>query len=295
MIERMEENARVPHFGGVSEFAERYDAFILDVWGVLHDGVNLYPGVVEALERLSAASKRFVMLTNAPRRSTAVAESMINMGMPKQFCRHILSSGEATYLDLKERSDPFYNDLGNRFLHTGPERDRGLFENLEWQETDSPEDCDLIVNTGPWEDGETVEDYEEFLQRGIARGLPMICANPDLEVVRAGRKIVCAGALAVRYQELGGLVRWFGKPKTEIYDYCFRVLDGIDKSRIAAVGDSFRTDLVGARDTGIDPILVCDGIHAAELGDDPPDEQAVKNLVAEWGVIPVASVQSFNW
>ncbi|MEC7490482.1 MAG: TIGR01459 family HAD-type hydrolase [Pseudomonadota bacterium] len=291
----MGKNARVPHFGGVSEFAERYDAFILDVWGVLHDGANLYPGVVEVLEQLSAASKRFVMLTNAPRRSTAVAESMIKMGMPQQFCRHILSSGEATYLDLKERSDPFYNDLGNRFLHTGPERDRGLFENLEWQEADSPEDCDLIVNTGPWEDGETVEKYEDFLRRGISLGLPMICANPDLEVVRAGRKIVCAGALAVRYQELGGLVRWFGKPKVEIYDYCFRVFDSVDKTRIAGVGDSFRTDLVGARDAGIDPILVCGGIHAAEIGENPPDELAVQSLAAEWGVFPVASVPSFTW
>ena len=87
--------------------ADRYDAFILDVWGVLHDGVTLYPGVVDTLERLTAAGKPFVMLTNAPRRSSAVAEAMISMGMPGKYCQKILSSGEATFLDLRERSDPF--------------------------------------------------------------------------------------------------------------------------------------------------------------------------------------------
>ena len=131
------------------------------------------------------------------------------------------------------------------------------------------EDADLIVNTGPWEDGETVADYEDRLATGIELGLPMICANPDLEVVRGGHKIICAGALAVRYEELGGTVRWFGKPKAEIYEYCFRVLAGFDKSRIAAVGDSFRTDLAGAQNAGVDPILVVAGIHAAELGIPP--------------------------
>ena len=287
--------APVPYFDGFADVADRYDAFILDVWGVLHDGVTLYPGVVDTLEHLTAAGKPFVMLTNAPRRSAAVADAMIEMGMPAGFCRRILSSGEATYLSLKERSDPFYARIGNRFLHTGPDRDRGLFEGLDWEETDRIEDCDLIVNTGPWEDGETVSDYEGLLQKGAELGLSMICANPDLEVVRGGRKIICAGALALRYEELGGGVRWFGKPKTEIYTYCFRVLAGIDKTRIAAVGDSFRTDLAGAKNAGVDPVLVAAGIHAAELGGPPPDPASLNRLASDWSVRPVASVPAFVW
>ena len=265
MTESSSETAEIPHFEGMAAIAGRYDAFILDVWGVLHDGVKLYPGAVDTLEHLTAAGKPFVMLTNAPRRSAAVAESMIAMGMPGSFCRHILSSGEATFLDLKERSAPFYARIGNRCIHIGPERDRNLFDGLDWDRTDRLEDADLIVNTGPWIDGETVADYEEKLAMGAELGLPMICANPDLEVVRDGRKLVCAGALALRYEELGGIVRWFGKPKAEIYEYCFRVLSGFDKKRIAAVGDSFRTDLAGAQNAGVDPILVAGGIHGDEL------------------------------
>ncbi|MEE2721366.1 MAG: TIGR01459 family HAD-type hydrolase [Pseudomonadota bacterium] len=289
------DTAPVPYFEGFAAVADRYDAFILDVWGVLHDGVTLYPGVVDTLEHLTAAEKPFVLLTNAPRRSAAVAEAMIEMGMPAGFCRRILSSGEATYLSLKERSDPFYARIGNRFLHTGPDRDRGLFEGLEWEETSRIEDCDLIVNTGPWEDSETVPDYEELLQKGAELGLPMICANPDLEVVRGGRKIICAGALALRYEELGGGVRWFGKPKAEIYAYCFRVLSGIDKTRIAAVGDSFRTDLAGAKNVGVDPVLVVAGVHTGELGGLPPDPASLNRLALEWNVRPVASVPAFVW
>jgi HAD superfamily hydrolase (TIGR01459 family) len=274
--------------------SENYDAFILDVWGVLHDGVALFPGVVNTLEKLKDAGKQFVMLTNAPRRSDAVAEAMIAMGMPSEFCRHILSSGEATFLDMKERTDPFYEGVGNRCIHIGPDRDLNLFEDLQWETTQQLDAADLIVNTGPWEDGETVADYEDRLATGISFGLPMICANPDLEVVRGGKKIVCAGALALRYEEMGGIVRWFGKPKAEIYEYCFRVLGGFDKKRIAAVGDSFRTDLAGARNAGVDPVLVASGIHAVELGD-PPAAAAIAALGAKWNALPAVSVSAFTW
>ena len=294
MADLTPETAAIPHFDGMAAIAERYDAFILDVWGVLHDGVTLYPGAVDTLEQLTAAEKPFVMLTNAPRRSAAVAESMIAMGMPAAFCRHILSSGEVTFLDLKERSDPFYARVGNRCIHIGPARDRNLFDGLDWDQTDRLEDADLIVNTGPWEDGETVADYEDKLALGVQMGLPMICANPDLEVVRDGRKLVCAGALALRYEALGGTVRWFGKPKAEIYEYCFRVLSGFDRTRIAAVGDSFRTDLAGAQNAGVDPILVVGGIHGDALGN-PPAADVVASLAAQWKALPAASIPSFVW
>ncbi len=285
----------VPFHDGMAAFAGDYDGFVLDVWGVLHDGVKLYPGVVDTLDRLADAGKRFVMLTNAPRRSAAVAEAMIGMGMPEKHCKRILSSGEATFLSMKEREGAFYDGIGNTCIHIGPDRDRNLFEGLGWDETDRLEEADLILNTGPWEDGETVGDYEDKLQDGASRGIPMICANPDLEVIRDGRQIICAGALALRYEELGGTVRWFGKPRAEIYDYCFRELAGIDTARIAAVGDSFRTDLAGAKNAGLDPIFVVDGIHGRELGGAPPDPARLDALCEKWDVRPVAAIPSFVW
>ncbi len=289
--------APVPHLGGLSALADRYDGFILDVWGVLHDGVSLCPGAVESLDRLAAAGKAFVMLTNAPRRSATVVEAMVAMGMPPRHCRNILSSGEAAFVDLSERRAPFYAKAGDSFVHIGPDRDRGLLEGIGWTETGEPDEAGLIVNTGPWEDGATVPDHEDLLSRAAARGTPMLCANPDLEVVRGGRRIICAGALAERYERLGGTVRYLGKPRAEIYDYCFRALPGIDRSRIAAVGDSFRTDLVGARNVGVDPVLVTGGIHGRELlaGGNRPDGRRLEELAAEWNVRPVATLPSAAW
>ena len=285
----------VPPLDGMAAVADRYDGFVLDVWGVIHDGVTLYPGVVDTLDRLTGVGKRFVMLTNAPRRSAAVAEAMVAMGMPERYCGHILSSGEATFLDLSERADPSYDGVGNRFIHIGPGRDRGLFDGLDWDEVDRLDAADVIVNTGPWEDHETVADYEERLREGVGLGLPMVCANPDLEVIRDGRRIICAGALAARYEDLGGAVRYFGKPRAEIYDYCFRTLAGIDRARIAAVGDSFRTDLAGARNAGIDSVFVVSGIHEEELGGFPPDAGRLAALTERWQVWPVASIPAFRW
>ena len=291
----MTDTSDIPTFDGMAAIAKRYDAFILDVWGVIHDGVELYPGVVKTLEQLTQADKPFVMLTNAPRRSKAVAEAMTSMGMPEKFCRRILSSGEATFLDLRERTDPFYDGVGNRFLHVGPDRDRNLFDGLDCEEVSTVKESDLIVNTGPWEDGETVADYEELLRQGATRGLPMVCANPDLVVIRGGRKIICAGSLAVRYEELGGPVRWLGKPRAEIYDYCLRELAAFDKSQIAAIGDSFRTDLAGAANANVAPVFVAAGIHADELGGWPPDPKALNRLSSEWKVRPAATIPGFVW
>ena len=291
----MTDNFKISIYDGMASVVGLYDAFILDVWGVLHDGVALYPGVIDTLERLTAADKPFVMLTNAPRRSAAVADAMVGMGMPLRFCNKILSSGEATFLDLQERRDEFYRQIGNRFLHIGPQRDRSLFDDLDWEEVNAVGDSDLIINTGPWEDGETVEDYELVLKQGASLGLPMVCANPDLEVIRGGRKIICAGSLALRYEELGGAVRWLGKPRAEIYEYCFRELSHFDKSRIAAIGDSFRTDLAGAANAGVASIFVAAGIHSDELGGWPPDTGVLEKLAVQWNARPVASIPGFVW
>ena len=284
----------IAYHQGMSPLAELYDGFVLDLWGVIHDGVTLYPDVVETLTRLADLDKTFVMLSNAPRRASAIAESMAGMGMPERFCANIMSSGEATWQALAD-GDP---DLGDRCVHIGPERDENLFDGIDVERVPSVEDAAFIVNTGPWADGETVEDYEAVLQDGARASLPMICANPDLVVIRGGRKIICAGALAARYEELGGQVIYFGKPYPAIYERCFDMLGAVDPSRLLAVGDSLRTDIAGAVAAGIDSALVLGGIHGDEIGmgaDGAPNMERLNDVCRGAGSMPTFALPAFVW
>jgi HAD superfamily hydrolase (TIGR01459 family) len=291
-------NDPIPWHPGIGPLVENYDGLILDLWGVIHDGVRPYPGAAATLDRLLAAGKRCVMLSNAPRRSAAVAETMRAMGFRDEHCRSILCSGEAAWLELKERRDPWYAGAGKRLYHIGPERDAGLFAGLDAERVKRLEDADLLVNTGPWRDDERVEDYEDVLAAGAAAGLGMVCANPDLEVIRGGKRIICAGALALRYEALGGRVRWLGKPHPPIYMRSFEMLGVADRRRVLAIGDSLRTDIAGAAAVGVDAVLVLGGLHAAEVGVEagrPPDPGRLVGVCAAAGQRPVAAVPGFVW
>jgi len=283
---------------GIAPIAPDYDGFILDLWGVIHDGVKLYDGVVETLEKLHSGGKSFIMLSNAPRRSTAVVALMTGLGVPGKFCNHVMSSGEATWQELHDRADPWYDGIGDKCLHIGPKRDRNLLDGVDFQFADDVSQADMILNTGPWLDDEKVEDYEELMQQSVALDIPMLCANPDLVVIRGGTRIICAGALAARYEELGGSVRYLGKPFPSIYPHCFDMLGIADRSRILAVGDSLRTDIAGAKAAGIDSLLVLGGIHGAEVGmvdGADPDETKIGALCARENQKPIAAISQFIW
>ncbi len=291
---------RVTLASGVSEFVSKYEAFIIDLWGVIHDGVSLYSGVIDCLQKISDTGKPYLMLTNAPRRAVAVAKSMELMGMPKTLKHTIISSGEATRLGLEERRDPWFEGVGKAFLHIGPERDDGLFENLDMYRVPSVEQADLIVNTGPWGDNETVTDYENILQQGAVKGIKMVCANPDLEVIRGGSRIICAGALAKRYEQMGGDVLYYGKPHKPIYDICLYQLGSPNLEKVLAIGDSLATDISGAVGVGIDSILVVGGIHGEEFMEQNAKgkdaiERRITSVCARAGHFPIAAINSFNW
>lgn len=289
---------------GIAAIAEAYDGFVLDLWGVIHDGHKPYPDAVDCLTRLHDArlgqgnSKSIVMLSNAPRRSQGVIEAMIAMGIDRALYDHVVTSGELTWQALKSRRDPWHAALGRRCLHIGPARDHGLFEGLDIALVGQPEEADFIVNTGPWRDEERLEDYMSLLQASAARRLPMICANPDLEVIRGGVRIICAGSLASYYESLGAPVRYHGKPYNEAYDACLAAMGLTDRARIVAVGDSLITDIKGAANAGIATLLVTSGIHAEELGlayGDHPDPTRLEKACARQGVMPQAAVAAFRW
>ncbi len=280
----------------LGEIAPRYDGFILDLWGVIHDGAAPLPGAVECLAALKDAGKRIALLSNAPRRAADVVARITRIGVPALYdC--VMSSGEEAWQHLFRRDDPFYAQLGWRCLHIGSERDTGMREGLPLEFVEDVAESELILNTGPagWDD--RLEDYDPLLHRAGARDLPMICANPDLVVLYQGRLALCAGALARRYEELGGRVRWHGKPYPSIYDTCLGLLGIADRTRILAVGDSLATDIAGAAAAGLDSLLIAGGVHAEEFAaaGGTPDPQRVAAALAAFAYRPIAVAPSLRW
>ncbi len=279
---------------GFAPLAARYDGFIIDLWGVIHDGVTPLPGAVDCLIRLHEAKKRVVLLSNAPRRSAAARAAMRAMGIPDHLYDALVTSGEATHQALRNRAsgtDPFFATLGPRVFHLGPDRDRNVLDGLDLIRTETPDDADFVLNTGPDDhrQNHAVADFEDILQDCAQRRLPMICANPDLEVIRGGTRVICAGALAARYVELGAPVRSIGKPDPTIYTQVQATL-GTPKAKTLAIGDALRTDIAGAHAAGVDSCWVLGGIHHESLIETPAGAQA-----ASAGCTPTACIPAFVW
>ena len=288
----------LPILSGLAVLADRYDGFILDAWGVLHDGVSPYAYACETLERLQAAGKASVILSNAPRRSQALYDQMDGIGVPRRLYGGAMTSGEAVYRALAARQDPFYAALGERCWHLGPDRDRNVVEGLGFV-MGPVEEADWVLNTGPDPLGATTADYERELQIGAARGLPMVCANPDLVIFRAGQRIECAGALARRYEDLGGVVSYRGKPDPAIYEACLESLGISDRRRVVCVGDAFHTDIAGGVAAGFDVVFITGGIHHQELGTklgEVPSSDALTRLIAHHdNILPTYALPLFRW
>lgn len=278
---------------GFAEIASEYDGFILDLWGVIHDGVTPIAGAPECLKRLHEAGKRAVLLSNAPRRSAVIAYQLGKMGIPGDHYSAIMTSGEATYLMLRDRPDAWYRALGDRMFYIGPKRDLNVVDGLELTVVEDPEDASFVLNAGPdhLADPSEAAAYDPVLERCAARQLPMICANPDLEVIRGGVRVLCAGALALRYIEMGGDARLLGKPDPEIYRPILGMLD-VPKGCVLAVGDALRTDIAGAAAFGVDSCWVLGGLHGEHLGE---DKAAICAEAERAGLTPVAAIPRLVW
>jgi len=227
-----------------------------------------------------------------------VQTMMRRMGIEDSLYTGILTSGEAVRRALQNPPDPWWTELGTRVFHLGPERDRPVFDGLKLIVVDTPAEADFVLNTGP-DDHRNPSDMAEFeptLVECARHRLKMICGNPDLEVIRGGVRVLCAGALAVRYQALGGDVRSLGKPDPAIYQPVLEQL-GLPAHEILAVGDSLRTDIAGAVGVNLAACWVLDGIHGADFrqADGGFNTAKAESAAREAGIMPIATVPRFVW
>jgi len=269
---------------GLSEIAHDYDALVCDVWGVLHNGSVAMPDACAALKRFRETQGRVVLLSNAPRPKRDVEAMFARLGVALDCYDEIVTSGIATRADLERRRP-------RRMFHLGPERDRGIFEGLDIELTGIA-DAEIVLNSGLFDDDvETPEDYRDRLAQMKARGLLMLCANPDWVVQRGGRLIHCAGALADAYEKLGGAVVYYGKPMPAIYDFVRAAAPRA--RRMLAIGDGLHTDIKGANAVGLDALFIADGIHGEEVAEMTQGYMAA--LFAKAGVTARAAMRSLLW
>lgn len=283
-------------YEGIAPLADRYDGYVLDLWGVVHDGRALYPGVAECLAALRARGKRIVFLTNAPRRAWFIQTMLDQMKLERGLYDGIISSGEVSWRWLKERPEGWFRAFGPRAFHIGPERDLSVIEDGAATLAATPEDADFLLNTGPDPDrgAHSADAYRPMLERCFAAKLPMVCVNPDRAVMVAGERVICAGALADIYLEWGGDVFEVGKPDPAVYGPVRELLGIADSARIVAVGDTPHTDLAGAAAAGLDSLWAMTGLTANAHGDDPTPELLAR-VAAEEHVRPVGALRSLRW
>jgi HAD superfamily hydrolase (TIGR01459 family) len=286
------------HCSGLADLAARYSSFIVDQWGVLHDGEAPYPDAIDCLKRLRAASRRIVLLSNSGKRASVNAARLRAMGIGDDLYDAVVTSGEAAWTALAERTDPFFAGLGRHCILWARYGDRSVVDGLPLEVADSVDDAEFILLAGT-EDHMTLDHFAGTLELGARRGLPMVCANPDVVAVRPGGGFGMApGAVARRYEELGGRVGYVGKPHRPVYELCLAHLGRSPVSEIVAVGDSLAHDVAGAAAMGIDAALVVAGIHADDLDlemDRAGLHAALARLREEHGVLPRWLLPRFRW
>jgi len=272
----------------------RYPVLFCDVWGVLHDGVREYAAAGDALERYRAAGGIVVLVSNAPYPAATVAGVLDEKQVRRSAWDVIASSGDLSRLYLADRG---YKSVH----HIGPPRGLPLFDGLDVRLVDLG-DADAIVCTGLVQDRtETADGYRPILEQALARGLPLVCANPDLIVEVGGELLPCAGAVGVVYEAIGGQVYWAGKPHPPAYELAMAMaarISGRDitPAEVLAIGDAAATDLAGAGAAGIDALFIAGGIHRAEvMGLQAIDAAALEALFRRSDVMAVAAAPALVW
>jgi HAD superfamily hydrolase (TIGR01459 family) len=274
----------------------RYDAVFCDVWGVLHNGRKAYAEAGAALARFREQGGTVILVSNAPIPAGGVERVLEKTGVRRDAWDTIVSSGDIALDHIAAR--------GYRRMHwVGPsERDYALYVRLPAPQVPLAE-AEAIVCTGLRNDRtETVADYRELIEEGVALSVPFVCANPDLVVDVGALRLTCAGAIAAEYERQGGEVFWAGKPHPAAYATALERAAELrgsrpDLARILAIGDAVRTDLASARGLGVDGLLIAAGIHSDDLlADGTIDPARLAALFAQADAPPaVAAMTHLRW
>ena len=265
---------------------DNYNVILMDLWGVVFDGNELYPQVYETLEKLHEMGIKVVFFSNVPRRKATVAKMLEKFGIDESLYDDIISSGELVYETLEKEKA-----FGNRYFHLGSAAE--ILNSLEgYEEVQNPQEADFSIITsvlGNYDDSQSYYDRSiELAKEAVKSKLPLLCTNPDkISITKSGEVVYCPGMVTELYEELGGKVIHFGKPHRIMYEYAMTKIKA-ENSEVLAIGDSIANDIIGASNMNIDSVLVCSGIHrhdfGIEIGDMP--KGILQDIKKKYSVTP---------
>lgn len=251
---------------GLSSVIRHYEAYLIDAWGVLHDGISAYPDVLSCLKQLRKSGRPVLIVSNAARRHTAIIDELAQLAITPDLYQGIVSSGELAWQSINTAIEDksFYGQVG---YYLGPQRSKGIMAGLELDWTESIHQANFILNAGSTErNPQDTRGCETLLMEAVKYNLPMICANPDRVAIRGGEMGLSAGSIAERYSQLGASkIVYHGKPYLPIYQQAISQLGNISRRKILAIGDAFATDIRGGNNAGVDTWLIAAGIHNQAL------------------------------
>ena len=264
---------------GLKSIIEKYDLFFIDLWGVIHNGIELHNEAVNTLARISEAKKDYILLTNAPRPNKIVKIFLEKMGLKEEMRQRVYTSGQAALSYLSN------NYLKKKFFHIGPPRDFDLFYDYKENKTMDIDTCDYLLCTGLFDhESENLNYYKKILSNCSTK--KMICTNPDLIVDRGKKRELCAGSVAMTFEEIGGNVIYFGKPYPEVYNQSIQTKE----KRIIAIGDNLNTDIKGANNMNYDSLIITNGIHKNEF-----KKEGVEKILKKYNVVSTYSQSNLKW
>jgi len=261
---------------GLYELMDSYDGFIMDQWGVLHNGLHPYDGVIDTLNHLKHRKKQVIILSNSAKRSSDNIERLKKLGIKHGLYKAVVSAGEVTWQGLKEQKDAPFKGLGKKcYLISRPD-DESLIEGLDIELVTDIEEAQFILITSFDQASTRMEALEADLKKAVGKRIPAICANPDMVTVYGHERSIGPGAIAKRYQELGGAAHYIGKPHKTIFRYCLSLFEDLIPSRILVIGDSIQHDIAGGVSVDLDTAFITAGIHASAFKPGMPVEQKRK-------------------
>lgn len=287
---------------GLSDISDSYAGFIIDQWGVLHNGEKAHPEVIDALGQLKERNKYVIILSNSGKRAEENAARLKQMGIGPSLYQELLTSGEMCWQGLKARSEGVFEGLGERCFLMSRGGDTSVVDGLPIELVDDIDQADFLLISGSDAPEKTLVDYyEPILRKAVRRRLRAICANPDSRILIGNNQHTGPGLIARRYQDFGGVVHYIGKPHKPIFDHCIRLLQTQDiyPGQTVMIGDTMAHDILGAANVGMDTCLVRSGLHHGAFRGckTPYDVDKTLNILTLQynNVRPTFLVDRFKW